>query len=143
MKKIIMIAVAVALIAAAGFMLMRNRVGIMSYQIDQGNDLVIMNDSTDTISADYKKDGKEIAFTIEPQKEATGGKGFIRIFTAKKAGSYEISYAFPRPAGTPHKITLSEIGQAAQKEIMGANTYRKTGMIGDIKVEYEEPRQLD
>lgn len=87
--------------------------------------------------------GKEIAQVIQPGDQATGGKGFIRIFVAKKSGSYELSYAFPRPVNSSQKVTLSQIIASAQKKNLGDAVYTEKGMIGDIMVEYEEARDLE
>jgi len=144
MKKLIIVA-AIVVVGIAGFMFIRNRMGVkMSSQASGGADLTVLNDSTDTISAEYKEGGKEAAFVLKPGEKVTGGKGFIRIFTAKKAGSYELMYTFPRPSGASQEVALSQIVEAAQqKKDLSDTVYTEKGMLGDIKVVYEEARVLD
>jgi len=144
MKKLILVGVVVALgIVAIVFMRDRFGMGMFSSIGQQVGDLIVVNDSSDTISAEYKEDGKEVAPVLQPGEQVSGGHGFIRIFTAKKAGSYELTYAFPRPAGSAQKVALSQIIAAATNENFGDTVITKKGMIGDIKVEYEEARELD
>ena len=144
MKKIIIVGVVVAVsILAIIFMRDRFDMGIFSRASKQGADLAVVNDSSDTISVEYKEDGKDISPVIKPGEKITGGEGFIRIFTAKKAGSYELTYTFPRPADAPQQVTFSQIIESVKKENFGDEVITKKGMIGDIKVEYEEPRDLD
>lgn len=140
MKKLILIGVVVAA-ALAGLMFVRNRFdGNMFSRSAQGDDLVVVNDSSDTISTEYKEGGDKV---LKPGDQVSGGQGFIRIFTAKKAGAYELTYEFPRPAGAPQKVALSQIVAAATNENFGDRVITKKGMLGDIGVEYEEPRVLD
>lgn len=144
MKKVIVI-LAIVAIGIAGFMFIRKR---MSVQVltntDSKGDLVILNDSADTISAEYKDSTKETSFVLKPGEKVSGGKGFVRIFTAKKGGSYELTYTFPRPAGAAQQVSLSQIIDASQqKKDMGDTVYTEKGMLGDIKVMYEEARVLD
>jgi hypothetical protein len=143
MKKIILAGV-VVVICIMGVLFFRGRLnmGMFSRSSQQGADLIVVNDSADDISTAVKDNGKEIDTELKAGQEATGGKGFIRIYTAKKAGSYELSYPFPLTANTPAKVTLSQVVAAAQKETMGNELYIKKGMIGDINVEYEEVREL-
>jgi hypothetical protein len=144
MKKMIVVAL-IVIASIAGVMFMRNRfdMGMFSQAGKQGVDLVVVNDSNDDISIEYMENGKEVAQVLNSGEQATGGNGFIRVFTAKKDGSYELTYTYPRPAGAPEKVTLSQIVEAAQRENIGDELYTKEGMIGDIKVEYEEVRQMD
>jgi len=144
MKKLILVGVVVAL-GILGIVLMKDRfgMGMFSGASKASGDLVVVNDSSDTISAEYKQDGKDVAPVVQPGDQITGGQGFIRIFTAKKAGSYELTYTFPRPAGSAQKVSLSQIVAAANVENFGDTVITKKGMIGDIKVEYEEARELD
>lgn len=143
MKKLILVGVVVAL-GILGIVLMKDRFGMgMFSRSEQSSDLVVVNDSSDTISAEYKQDGKDVSPVVQPGDQITGGEGFIRIFTAKKAGSYELTYTFPRPAGSAQKVSLSQIIAAANVENFGDTVITKKGMIGDIKVEYEEARELD
>jgi hypothetical protein len=143
MKKIILgIVIVVASIMAVLFFSGRLNMGMFSGS-SQGADLVVVNDSADDISTAVKDDGKEIDTELKAGEQATGGKGFIRVYTAKKAGSYELAYPFPRPAGALDKVTLSQIVAAPQKESTDGELYAKRGMIGDINVEYEEILELD
>ena len=144
MKKIILV-IAIVVVSLMAALFIRNRFGMGTFMQSgqQGVDLVIVNDSSDTISSEYKEDGKDVAQVIKPGEEATGGKGSIRLFTAKREGSYDLLYPFPRPADAPAKVTLSQVIGAAQKKNLGDRVYTEKGMIGDIKVEYEEARIMD
>ena len=144
MKKMIVVIVAVVVIGFAGFMLMRNRFDIkmFSSSVSQ-SDLMIVNDSDDDISVEYKNDSQNVAKVVKPNEKITGGKGFIRIFVAKKPGSYELTYQFPRPSGSSQQVSLSQIIAAAQQKNLGDAVYTEKGMLGDIKVYYEEVRELD
>jgi len=142
MKKIVLVSIiVVASIMAVLFF--RNRFNMGLFSRSGQADLIVVNDSSDDISSVIKQDGKEVDQLLKAGDEATGGQGFIRIYTAKKSGSYELTYPFPRPSGTPEKVTLSQIIESAQKKNVGDELYTETGMIGDIKVEYEEVRELD
>ena len=145
MKKII---IAVALIAVVGgaCWMMKDRLGGMQLfgsRATDGADLTIMNDSSDTISVEYKDDGKNVALILPVNEKISGGKGFIRIFTAKKAGSYELTYPFPRGMGATQQVSFSQIVAAAKKEGMTDEEYTQKGMLGDIAVVYEQVRELD
>ncbi len=145
MKKMIVVIVAIIVIGFAGFMLMRNRfdMKMFSSSFATQSDLMIVNDSDDDISVEYNSGDKKIAKVIKPNEKATDGKGFIRIFIAKKPGSYELTYPFPRPSGSSQQISLSQIIAAAQQKNLGDAVYTEKGMLGDIKVYYEEVRELD
>lgn len=141
MKKIILVSlIVVASIAAVLFLRNRFNMGLFNRSSQQAMDLIIVNDSSDNISSAYKENGKEVDQVLNAGDETTGGKGFIRIYTAKRAGSYELSYPFPLPAGSPAKIRLSQIIAAARQKNLGDVEYTEKGMIGDIKVVYEELR---
>jgi hypothetical protein len=143
MKKLLLVGVAVA-VGIVAIVLMRDRFGMKMFsRSEQSGDLVIVNDSSENISTEFKEASKETDQVVQPGGQATGGQGFIRIFTAKKAGSYELTYEFPRPAGTAQKVSLSQIVAAATNENFGDAVITKKGMIGDISIEYEEARQLD
>ena len=144
MKKIILVGI-VVLVVIMAVLFMRNRAGMGLFNMSgqQGADLIVVNDSSDTISSEYKEDGKDEAQVLKPGEEVTGGKGYIRLFTAKRDGSYELLYQFPRPADGPAKVTMSQIIAAAQKKNLGDEEYTERGTIGDIKVEYEEARMMD
>lgn len=146
MKKLLLIG---ALVVAGLFalMLVRNRMGV-SFNVfsrggQQGADLVLVNDSSEAMSVEYREGDKGISPVVQPGASISDGQGFIRIFTAKKAGSYEVEYAYPRPAGALQQITLSQVVAAAKKEKLDNEIMIKEGMIGDIKVEYEEIEELD
>lgn len=144
MKKIIIIAL-VVLLGAAGLMLLKGRFSgmqLFSSKVSDGTDLMIVNDSSDTISVEYKDGDQKVAQTLPAGEKISGGKGFIQVFTAKKSGSYELTYPFPRPAGSTQQISLSQIVDAAKKEGMTDEVYTQKGMIGDVAVVYEEAREL-
>ena len=142
MKKIILVSI-IVVVSIMAVLFFRNRLNMGFFGRSSRADLIVVNDSADDISAAYKEDGKEVNAELKAGEEVTGGKGFMRIYTAKKAGSYELEYSYPRPAGAPEKMALSQIIAAAQKENLSDELYTKKGMIGDIKVEYEEVRNLD
>ena len=144
MKRLLLIG-AIVVASLVAIMVLRNRFGMEMFSITSksGMDLVIVNDSSDSISAEYREGDKGESPVIQPGDSISGGQGFIRIFTANKAGSYEIEYAYPRPADAPQQITLSQIVAAARKEKFDDAIMLKEGMIGDIKVEYEEALELD
>ena len=143
MKKLFLVGV-IVLAGLLGIVVVRNYfgMGIFSKTAQQSRDLIVVNDSSDTISTEYKENGEEVAQILKPGDQITGGQGFIRIFTAKKAGSYELTYQFPRPADAPQQVTLSQVIAAAKDEKFGDRLITRKGMIGDIKVEYEEARIL-
>ena len=143
MKKLLLIAL-VVMAGAFGLMFVKNRFGGMNQVVDMvesTGDLMIMNDSSDAVSLEYKKDGKDAEAVIQTGQVASGGKGFLRIFTAKKAGAYELTYEFPRPEDAKQQVTISEIIGAAKQDKMEGEVYTRRGMIGDIKVFYEEVEQ--
>lgn len=144
MKKLLILGV-IIVASLLAIVFMRNRLGMKMFSggAQSFADLVIVNDSSDTISTEFKEAGKETDQVLKPGDQATGGEGFIRVFTAKKAGSYELEYPFPRPADAPQQVTLSQIVAAAKNETFGDRIIIRKGMIGDIMVEYEEPRVLD
>ena len=144
MKKLILVGI-IVVASVLGIMALRNRLGmgIFTKTTQQGSDLVVVNDSSDSISTEYMENGKEVAQVVQPGDSATGGQGFIRIFTAKKSGSYELEYQFPRPADAMQQVALSQVIEAAKNDKIENELYIKKGMIGDIKVMYEEVEQLD
>jgi hypothetical protein len=140
MEKVLMIGL-LAVAAIVGVMFIKNRFGggmsFMSMGRSSG-DVVVMNDSSDTISVEYKENGRDVEEVVQPGQSVSGGQGLIRIFTAKKAGSYELTYQFPRPAGSIQQVKLSEVLAAAKRDKMEGELYTKRGTIGDIAVFYEE-----
>src|SRR6266478_7181887 len=135
MKKLLLIG-AIVVAGLLGLMFIRERVGmgIFNSISQQVGDLVVVNDSSDSISVEYKEGDKGISPVVQPGNQISGGQGFIRVFTADKAGSYEIEYAYPRPADAPQQITLSQIVAAAKKETLDNEILIKKGMIGDINI---------
>ncbi len=130
-----------AVAAIAGLMFVKNRFGGMGSLMQMGQsagDVMIMNDSQQAMSVEYKKDGKDVDAVVQPGQSVSGGKGFIKIFTAKKAGAYELTYEYPHAA---QQVTISQIMAAAKQDKMEGELYTKRGMIGDIKVFYEEVEQ--
>jgi hypothetical protein len=139
-QKVLLIGV-LAVVAIAGVIFVKNRFGGMSlfkHTSHASGDLMIINDSSDSISVEYKKGGKEGDKVVQPGEKVTGGKGFIRIFTAKKSGGYEVMYEFPRPSGAKQEVALSDIIAAAKRDKMEGELYTKRGAIDDIQVFYEE-----
>jgi hypothetical protein len=137
MNKIIMIGL-LAVAAIAGLMFMKNRFGGMGSLMQMGQsagDVMIMNDSAQAMSVEYKENGKDVDAVVQPGQSVSGGKGFIKIFTAKKAGAYELTYEYPHAA---QQVTISQIIAAAKQDKMEGELYTRRGMIGDIKVFYEE-----
>ncbi len=137
MHKIIMIGL-LAVAAIAGLMFIKSRFGGMGSFMQMGQsagDIMIMNDSSQAMSVEYKKDGKDVDAVVQPGQSVSGGKGFIKIFTAKKAGAYELTYEYPHAA---QQVTISQIMAAAKQDKMEGELYTRRGMIGDIKVFYEE-----
>lgn len=144
MKKIIMIGVIVA-VSILGIIFLRNRFEMPTFMRSGQSygDLVIVNDSPNVISVEYQENGRNVSPVLQPGDTATGGQGIIRVFTADKTGSYEIKYAYPRSATAPQQITLSQIVGAAKNEKLSPDIFVKRGMIGDVSIEYEEPREVD
>jgi hypothetical protein len=137
MHKVLVIGL-LAVAAIAGVMFVKNRfggMGSMMHMHQSSGDVIIMNDSSEAMSVEYKEDGKDIDEVVQPGKSVSGGHGFIKIFTAKKAGAYELTYDYPHAA---QQVTISEIIAAAKKDKMEGELYTRRGMIGDIKVFYEE-----
>lgn len=139
MHKILLIGI-VAVVAITGVMFIKSRfsgTGFMSMGHSAG-DVVVANDSSETISVEYKENGKDVNVVVQPGKSVSGGNGFIKIFTAKKAGAYELTYNYPHSA---QQVTISQIIAAAKHDKMEGEVYTRRGMIGDIKVFYEEVEQ--
>jgi hypothetical protein len=145
MKKLIVVTIAVV-VSLTALMFVRHRMhdGMFFASAAQMSDLVVVNDSADSISVEFKDSGnKDVDTVLKPGDQVTGAQGFIKIFTAQKAGVYELTYAFPRPADTPQQVTLSQIVAAAHNEKLEDELLIDKGMIGDIKVVYEQARELD
>lgn len=134
----------VAIVALLGLYFMRDKIGagLFSFRPTVA-DLCVVNDSSDTISSAFMRSGKMMSQVINPGEKATGGKGLIRIFVAKKNGNYEIQYPYPRPAGKPAEITLTQVLKAAHTPELGQEMYMEKGKIDDIRVDYEEVRDLE
>lgn len=141
-KIIILSAVIVVLVFGLGFM--KNRMGGFFAGAElSGGDLIIINDSSETASSAFMRDGKMMSQVMQPGEKTSGGRGLIRIFVAKKNGGYEIEYPFPRPAGKPSEISLTQIFSAVTSPKVGDELIVQKGMIDDIRVDYEEVRNLD
>jgi hypothetical protein len=142
MKKLI-IAASVVAVAIVGVVIVKNRFGLsFSMKVVSSNgQIALTNDSPDKISVEYKSEGKKTDSVIAPgERLVCGEDGFVRVFTSKKSGSYEVMY----PAeGSLREVTVSQIAAAAQKKELEEQVSVAKGMIGDIKVMYEEPRELD
>jgi hypothetical protein len=142
MKKIILI-VFVTVLAIAGFLLLRSRFD-MSFGIKSvtPGQIKLTNDSSDKISVEYKRDDKNVDAQLSAGEAIyCGSNGFVRIFIANKTGSYELTY--PGDDSVSRAVTLSQIVEAAKKDSADDDLYIKKGIVGDIKVVYEEVLALD
>jgi hypothetical protein len=141
-KIIVVSAFVIVLIFGLGFI--KNRmVGFFGGTEVNGGDLVIVNDTSETASSAFMRDGKMMSKVMHAGEKTSGGRGLIRIFVAKKSGAYEIEYPFPRPVGKPFEIGLTQIFAAVSNPKMGEELITEKGMIDDIRVDYEEVRNLD
>ena len=141
MKKIVIISIVVVLFVVL-FGVIKSRM-CRSVSWVGGGDLVIINNSTDTASTAFSREGKMMSQVMNPGDRASGGRGLIRIFTPKKNGAYEIQYPFPRPSGKPVEISLTQVFDAVHNPKTGDELITEKGMIADIRVDYEEVRDLD
>jgi hypothetical protein len=142
MKKIIMAVALIAVVGGIGFMFMKGRFGIMNFGAKNfvAGQIMLTNDSPDKMSIEYKVDGKDVTQVLSPREEvACGAQGFVRVFTANKSGSYEVAY----PADSKMRsITLSQIVKSATRDQVDQEMLLEKGMVGDIKITYEEPLDL-
>lgn len=140
MKKIIMIAL-IVVVGIVGIMMIRNPFRLnVNFTASTPGAIMLNNDSSDTISVEYKIGDKKVDTQLPPREEITcGSNGFVRVFTAQKAGSYELVY--PNDSKT-RSVKLSQILATAKKDAMENGVFTKAGMLGDIKVTYEEVQQL-
>jgi hypothetical protein len=141
MKKIIIAVVLIAAVGAVGLMLIKGR-SIMSFS--SGNfvagQIMLTNDSSDKISVEYKVDGKSTDKVLSPGEEvACGANGVLRVFTANKAGTYELTYPVDQQG---RRLALSQIEKAAKRDQVDAEILSEKGMVGDVKVNHEEPLEL-
>lgn len=142
-KNLIVIAVAVVIVVA-GVFFMKDRMGmIFSGKKIGGGDLIIANDTQDTASSAFMRDGKMVSQVMHAGEKTSGGRGLIRIFIAKKNGAYEIQYPFPRPAGKPTEVKLSQVLSVVHNPKTGEQLVTEKGKIDDILVNYEEVRDLE
>jgi hypothetical protein len=144
MQNIGLIALLFIAVACVGFGFMKYGIGnaTMAPEIE-GGDLVVMNDSSETFSTAFIRNGKMMSQVVHPGEKATGGKGLLRIFVANKSGNYEIQYPYPRPDGKPAEIALTQVLKAAHNPELGKELYMEKGKIDDIRVDYEEVRDLE
>lgn len=141
MKKIIMAVVLIAVVGGIGFMFMKGRFDMSFSSKDfVAGQIMLTNDSADKMSIEYKVDGKDVTKVLSPREEvACGAQGFVRVFTTDKSGSYELMY----PADSKMRsLTLSQIVKAARKDAIEGEILTEKGMVGDVKVTYEEPLDL-
>lgn len=141
MKKVILVAAIVGL-GIVSFMLVRNRMGInFSMKATYPGQITLTNDSNDTISVEYKLGDEKVAMVL-PKGETIpcGSNGFVQIFTANKAGSYELTYP---DDSSDRAVKLSQIVETAKKDNTEGAIYTEKGMLGDIKVVYEQIMELD
>lgn len=136
MKKIIL-AIGIIGLAIVGFAIFKGWFGMggQAAMFESGQ-ISILNDSADTISVEYKMGEENVDATIPArEKMLCGSNGFVRIFTAKKDGSYEVMY----PVDTQlREVTLSQIVESVKKEAVEGEIFTKKGMLGDIAIMYEE-----
>lgn len=139
MKKMfpVLLCIIVCLVVSIGMMKMRFGGMFMEKQLS-GGDLVVINNSSDSFSTAFTKDGKTMSQVVHPGEKATGGKGLLRIFIAKKNGNYEIQYPYPRPDGKPAEISLTQVLNAVHNPEIDKELYVEKGKIDDIRVDYEE-----
>src|SRR5690606_21298528 len=109
---------------------MKNRFGgFFAGGKSSSSDLIIVNNTSETASSAFVRDGKMISQVMQPGERTSGGRGLIRIFIAKKSGAYEIEYPFPRPAGKPVEISLTQIFDAARRPEMNDELITQKGNI--------------
>ena len=144
MKKMVLIAIFLIVVLVGISMLMRQRMGgmFMRKQLG-GGDLVVINDSSETFSTAFTINGKLMSQVVHPEGKATGGRGVLRIFVPNKSGFYELLYPYPRPDGQPAEISLTQVLDAVHNPHLGQELYTKEGTIDDIKVNYEQVRDLE
>src|SRR5579872_3980176 len=106
---LVTIVVAVVGLAVGFYIMKRSHGGLFMKNKNVASDLVVVNDSKDTFSTAFMFGGKMMSQVVHPGEKASGGKGLLRIFVAKKNGNYEIQYPYPRPAGTKAEITLTQV----------------------------------
>ena len=134
-KKVVLAVILLGVIGGAGFFIWMKKVRSTSSAFVAGQ-ILFMNDSSDTISVEYKVNGANEDMVIQPNtKSICGSDGFVRIFTANKSGSYEVSYPVDQKQRT---LELSQIVNIARKGKAEEEVFTEKGMIGDIKVTYEE-----
>lgn len=142
MKKLIIIAALIAAVGGIGFIFMKSRFSGMNFGAKNfvAGQIMLTNDSSEKMSVEYKVDGKDVTQVLSPREEAAcGEQGFVRVFTTNKSGSYELMY----PADQKMRsITLSQIVKAAKKDAVDQEILTEKGMVGDIKITYEEPLDL-
>ena len=141
MKKIIIAVALVAAVGAAGLMLVKGR-SVMSFGSSNfvSGQIMLTNDSSDKISVEYKADDKKVNKVLAPGEEvACGANGVVRVFTANKAGTYELTYPVDQQA---RRLTLSQIEKAAKRDQVDGEILSEKGMVGDVKVNREEPLDL-
>jgi len=139
MKNKVMIVALIAVAGVVGFMLVKGRFGNFSMgsaAVSAAGQIMLLNDSSDTISVVYQVGGENVTAILGPRHEvACGNKGLVRVHTANKSGSYELMYPVDEKV---RKVALSQIVNVAKKDNVAAEILTETGMVGDIKVMYEE-----
>ena len=63
----------------------------------------------------------------------------MRVFTDSKAGTYELTYPVDQQA---RRLMLSQIVKAATRDQVDGEILSEKGMVGDVKVNREEPLEL-
>jgi hypothetical protein len=145
-KKSVLMAIFLLVVLVGIGALVWMRIGSNTFMEKQlrGGDLTVTNDTPDTFSTAFTRGGKTMSEVVHPGGKATGGKGLLRIFVAKKNGNYELQYPYPRPAGKPAEISLTQVLNAAHgNPQLGQELSVEKGKIDDIRVDYEEVRDLE
>ena len=146
MKKMMLVAVGalIVLVGIGGLVWMRMGSNTFMGKQMSGGDLTVTNDTSDTFSTAFTRGGKTMSEVVHPGGKTIGGKGLLRIFVAKKNGNYELQYPYPRPAGKPAEISLTQVLNAAHgNPQLGQELSIEKGKIDDIRVDYEEVRDLE
>lgn len=140
MKKIVIIAL-IAIVGIVGILMVKNSFRFnVNFTASTPGAIMLTNDSSDTISVEYTIGDKKIDTQLPPREEITcGANGFVRVFTAQKSGSYELIYPNDSKVRT---ITLSQILAGVKKDAVENDIYTKSGMLGDVKITYEEVQQV-
>jgi hypothetical protein len=142
-KKGIIALLIVVIVLVVGYSMRGHLMAMFSRGKSGSVDLTVINDTSETASVAFTRDGKMASRVMHAGEKVTGGRGLIRVFVAQKNGAYELMYPYPRPAGRTVEVAVSTILNAVHNPHLGKELLVSQGMIDDIKVEYEEVRDLD